>query len=518
MSRIMSALSDPKEADSSKHGHSGVSKISYFILCLIVILIPLLSTCTLVTFGMNKQLLNFTPQWSDEIFYWHQAATFRVAGFNGGYYTINEQPAAIPFFHFYSHGPVYPILIGTLGRIFGWKINYAPFWNIAFLTLALAWFITTVKPDRLQLLLIGLVMLTFWPIQLYMVTNMRVVIFSSIAIVIAAFFHKTISEPKNTTRLYLIMFCLTIGLMTLFQISWALLFLPYLLLIRKRIQLSLGQATTFALIVIVISYFIYDQIIAPYPYFTSDLMTALKVSWYQGLKVFIHHSANNIRNFFNPSHHPLWLMLRAQMLLVITGSSYLMWKQHNQEATVQESIVVLTNGGLLLLEAILFFDIFSWRDYRLFAPVLLMIIFLFVARKRFFLVTLMLLANLALLPSFLPTYNKLIRGAFPEDRTAVEAFSKQIVPVIKYDANKDGWYNTLLAPLPIAVNRLMLGVPAGIGISWFTNPDELSQIKSRYLLLDNKTYTAMKKHVGLEFKLSTTVGDLYINRSSECNK
>jgi len=467
---------------------------------------------------MDKKLPDFTPQWSDEIFYWHQAATFRVAGFKGGYYTINEQPAAIPFIHFYSHGPIYPMLFGTLGRIIGWKMNYAPLWNIFLFILAIAWFIKATKPNYLQLLLMGLVMLTFWPTQLFMVTNMRVVIFNSIAIVIAAFFYKIITDPLGTTRLYLIMFGLTIGLMTLFQISWALLFFPYLLLIRKRIQISIFRTIVYTIIILVISYYVYDQIIAPYPYFTSDLLAAMKVSLNKGLKVFHRHLVINIRSFIDPSHRVLWLMLRIQMLLAIIGSGYLLWKRREDEPTVQESIVVLTSCGLLLLETILLFDIFNWRDYRLFAPILLMSIVLFIARKRVFLVTLMLIGNLVLLPNFLRTYTELIRGAFPEDRTAIEAFSKEIAPIIKYVANKDGWCNTLLAPLPIAKDRLMLGVPAGIGISWFTSPDQLFQIKSRYLLLDKSSYEVLKDHVGLEFKLTTTIGDLYVNKSSECGK
>jgi hypothetical protein len=129
-----------------------------------------------------------------------------------------------------------------------------------------------------------------------------------------------------------------------------------------------------------------------------------------------------------------------------------------------------------------------------------------------------LIGNIVLLPNFLRTYNELIKGAFPKDRTAIEAFAKEIAPIIKYDANKDAWCNTLLAPLLIVKDRLVLGVPAGIGISWFITPDQLFKIKSRYLLLDKSSYEVLKDHVGLEFKLTTIIGDLYVNKSLGCGK
>ena len=63
--------------------------------------------------------------------------------------------------------------------------------------------------------------------------------------------------------------------------------------------------------------------------------------------------------------------------------------------------------------------------------------------------------------------------------------------------------------------RHMLGVPGGIGISLFVAPGELGEVKSRYLLLDEESYNILSEYIPLEFKLSTSIGDLYINQSAQ---
>ena len=186
--------------------------------------------------------------------------------------------------------------------------------------------------------------------------------------------------------------------------------------------------------------------------------------------------------------------------------------------TIQESIFVLTNTVLTVVAAIFLFEMFGWKDFRLFAPIVLMFTFFFIARQRVFLLALMLVGNLVLLCCFLGTYRETMIDAFPKTQTAIEVFSDEIAPIIIYDKNRDGWGNTLLVPMQIAFYHQMLGLPAGIGISFFTSHDKLSNIKSRYILLDKSSYEVLKDRASLDFKLTTAIGDLYINRDSESRK
>ena len=91
------------------------------VLGLLVSAIPAAVAWLMIASNPGVTLLDYTPQWSDEVYNWHQVATFRAVGFEGGYYTSNERPAPVSFIHFYAHGPVYPIVMGVMGKMLGWE-------------------------------------------------------------------------------------------------------------------------------------------------------------------------------------------------------------------------------------------------------------------------------------------------------------------------------------------------------------------------------------------------------------
>ncbi len=494
------------------------SRVLYIITALGVIALPLLSILFGVGSLLGRNFLDFVPHISDEIYYWHQAATFREAGFNGGYYTVNEIPAPISFIHYYAWGPASPIVFGSIGKLLGWKFNSIPILNLVFLSLAIAWFIKTVKPGFAQLGLMAAVLISSWPLQLYLPTGLLVVTFMACGIIMAAVFHRIIADPKQISRFQLAGFFTAIVLMTLFQASWALLFLPFLVIIRERLRLSIPQGVLAAALLIASGFLIYNQASAPYPNFANQWLGSLHQSLYGGLRSLAHHVKDNLFNFFDLSHPPLWLLLRGQMLVLMFSAGFNWIRHRRQYDTVNESIVVLLSCSLLVAMAILLYDIYSWRDYRLFAPITLMATLLLLARRRYRVVVLLIGLNLIFLPNFLGEYRKTLEGAFSTDRTSIERFSERITTVIQYDRNKDAWENTLLVPLRAVENNLLLGVPAGIGISWFDDPEKLTDIKSRYLLLDEGSYEVLKDRTCLEFELATDLGGLYTNHGQHCEK
>ncbi len=107
------------------------------LLAAVVALIPALVVALWIHLTPGAEFRNYTPRWSDEVYNWHPVATFRAVGFDGGYYTSNERPAAISFIHFYAHGRGHPILLGTLGRLLGWEYNSGPILNTVIVTLAI---------------------------------------------------------------------------------------------------------------------------------------------------------------------------------------------------------------------------------------------------------------------------------------------------------------------------------------------------------------------------------------------
>jgi hypothetical protein len=63
----------------------------------------------------------YRPLISDEVTYWHQAFTFSVAGFHGGYYTLDEVTNPSGVTPFGPHGPGFPVLYGLAGTVVGWQ-------------------------------------------------------------------------------------------------------------------------------------------------------------------------------------------------------------------------------------------------------------------------------------------------------------------------------------------------------------------------------------------------------------
>src|SRR5688572_20867323 len=82
---------------------------------------PSLLTLALVAAFWQAGPRDFTTLWNDETVYWNEAAVFGRAGFEGGYVTVNEKPAAAAFSRFGPHGPAFAVLYGFIGRVVGWR-------------------------------------------------------------------------------------------------------------------------------------------------------------------------------------------------------------------------------------------------------------------------------------------------------------------------------------------------------------------------------------------------------------
>src|SRR4030042_3866699 len=114
-----------------------IKETSYWFLVFFISLMPPLVVYLLIRFNMKKNLQDFVPAfWVDQVDYWHEVATFIKAGFNGGFYGQGEIPATIHFFHFGPHGPIYPVIYGLIGRIFGWEFYSGILFNMAILAVS----------------------------------------------------------------------------------------------------------------------------------------------------------------------------------------------------------------------------------------------------------------------------------------------------------------------------------------------------------------------------------------------
>ncbi|MDG2334411.1 MAG: hypothetical protein P8Q97_09335 [Myxococcota bacterium] len=492
--------------------------VANLVSALLVVAAPTLVAIALLQGPSGGELFHYAPQWSDEVFNWHQVATFKAVGFEGGYYTAYEKEAPLSFSHFYNHGPVYPALLGMLARVFGWEFYSAPILNLIMVSLSLVFFIAFTRPNLPQLGLLGLVVATAWPMHLYMLTDMRVAFFCALGIILAGFFSRTINEGEEQalSGKALATFGVVIAFAAISKLTWSFLFFPYFLHARKRLNLTTFRAVGLSLILVTASFLLYNQLAAPYPNFATELLTQLGRSIPRAIELALEHIWFNLGNFIERDHRLLWLMLRLQMIICLGWAGFLLWKRRDSPEDWKESSVIVAGAGSLVILTILLYDVFGWRDYRLFAPVILLCSLILISRERRILVGLLIIGNLLVLPDFIAAHELVFaRGRFPEKRENLEQFIEEISPLIQYDEEKSSWQNTVLVPLSVAINPLVIGIPEGVGISWFKFADQLPRMRSGYAILDIGSYQFLRQRNNLSFVKRTALGDLYINRNAE---
>ena len=156
-----------------------------WVAAVLVLVTPLTITLLLVHGLLRASVTDFVPATDDEMLYWHQISTFARAGFNGGYYTYEEQPAPWALSHFDAHGPFFTALYGSLGRLFGWQRFTPVVFNLVIITMALAGLMRLARPSGVQLAYLGLVVGTCWPLWWWVFSSMQEPLHLGAALVLA---------------------------------------------------------------------------------------------------------------------------------------------------------------------------------------------------------------------------------------------------------------------------------------------------------------------------------------------
>ncbi|MEO0564052.1 MAG: hypothetical protein AAF125_18250, partial [Chloroflexota bacterium] len=141
------------------------------------------------------------PVLSDEVLYWHQAATFRVVGFNGGYYTDYELTAPASFSNYYAWGPFIPMVYGLAGRLMGWwGLSALVMVNLAVFTLVWAGVLAAHRPRAGVLGLLALVLLTFPPYLMLSARSLTEVLHQAIGVGLAGGFYGVLTAAPGRAK------------------------------------------------------------------------------------------------------------------------------------------------------------------------------------------------------------------------------------------------------------------------------------------------------------------------------
>jgi hypothetical protein len=507
---------------------------------LIIVLLLIMTQVVLIAVYFQATLFDFVvsdwPIFNDEIHYWHEILTFSAAGFKGGYYVLEEITPKATFSHFGPHGPMFPLIYGLPSRLWGWYPYSSVLYNLLVITLALGVFIYLTQPNGQQLLATGLFLLTFWPLVLFIPSGMQESLHQGIAILLAGLFYKLIQTKPGQVGWVEVTLFIFIILASLIRYSWALLFIPYyLLLVPNRSGLMTGLALSISMILIIVFFLAFRYLAAPYPYNPmSNFQKELTISTWGGLEFLIDHIKTNLTAFVTFTRNPLGVvhhLLRYQILGLIGFSlaqHLLSSKGWNILARPQTGVIYWFNGlnlGILLVLLLLFnrFANNSFQDYRALAPHFLLSVLLLILFVKWRPVWIIILTSLSISPWFVATYRQVREHNFTYDRSSIITFREQTKDILAYTETENPWCNTLdVVDLEIYQPPL-IAVPAGMGFSAILNWEEVQlPLKSKYILIPANKLTEIVQIRGdthlQSFRLlaETVRGNVYLNLSSRC--
>jgi hypothetical protein len=456
---------------------------------------------------------------------WHQIATFQKVGLHGGYYTIYEIPARLNFIHFSSWGPFYPALYGLLAVFVGWETYTGILLNMAGIAGAIWIFIWVTKPDRLQIVLLSLLLLSIAPVLLFIPTIMQESFHQAAALILAAIFYRLLQQDKPLPRWFLLTGAGFLFLISLIRLSWSLLFLPFFILSQKKWTWPRLLGACFATgIVAVVILVIFQNTGAAGGNSIFSHITALSSSPLAGLQAMGNTIQYNLGIMLRvPDLHQMdsgtvgFVQFFVLLFVFILGGNNFLG-QDARPGTVfvpsRELLFHLYNLISVFAAALGFYLVNGYL--RVLAPHILLTGLLLIAFRHFRLVVIVMVIGLFGIGMFLKDYSLWDSNFIPYSPQRIEQLKAPYQQFLIYDEHADPWCNTVLIQVRFLDNHVTL-VPPGIGISFFTAPaDQPLPIKSQYLLLDPLSYEVLHTRVNLEFLANIQGGKLYRNLDANC--
>jgi len=491
-----------------------------------VVLLPTLLMASLLAIYFDASLTDLVPIWADEIWYWHQAKSFGEVALSSGYYSVVEIPASAPFSHYHAWGLATPILYGGFAALFGLPLYGISLINLVLITVALAAFIRIVRPDIWQLLGIGLLAGTFAPFIIYSASSLLPLLQQAFAISIAAGFAVLLRQREETSSRSRFALAGILIFAAWVRPTWSLFFVPYFLLLQPRWNLMrflLGSTGGAAIFVLMTGLYAWTS--APFPNFRSEFLRTLGNDTGEAIALLLGNLQANLN--LMAQGNLLEVRLRLQILLIavllLSGLIYALWRRRGKKTSGSkwyENAVMLYILGAALALTILLYDVKDWRDYRVMAPLLLLVGLLLIATGRRWMVLVLLVTNLLILPEALNVYQIWTEWHVSETkREEYYAWEAELEKVLTYEAGADPWCNTLLHShnYLFGATSVLLAVDGGIGLSSPLDQAMSPPFRSRYLLLNEGDMERFGADLNVHQLMVVSNGILYENLDAECD-
>jgi hypothetical protein len=257
------------------------------------------------------------PLFNDEVHYWNEVAAFAGAGFGGGYFVINEHPAPATWTHFGPHGPGFPVLYGSLARLFGWRDGSGPQFNgLVVLLGALSWFLLC-RPDHRRLATATVLLASFWPGLLWLPATMQESLHLAIGLVLAGLASRALGGGR-AGALATQLFFVVAAAGALIRVTWALVLVPLACVAPRAVSrryrlliLAEAAATSGCLWVA------YRWLCSPYPNDLASVVDALRNTPDKAFRIFFTHLQGSLLGLLSPRAAALEVLARLEVLAVV---------------------------------------------------------------------------------------------------------------------------------------------------------------------------------------------------------
>jgi len=482
----------------------------------------LLQSVVLGWLGLPPQAITqAAPYWSDEVLYWHQAATFAEAGLEGGYYTINEQPAAAAWSHFYSWGAFVPMTYGLLARLLGWSLPGIVLANVAFYGLAMALYAAWVRPRPTQTLPAMILLALFLPLLLAWGASMQEIAHFALAIALAGGFvvllrRAQADESAPLPRALFPLMLALIALGALWRPTWGIFSLPLFWLVWRpwrweRAVLSAGLAVAFTLVLALLQ----DSSAAPYPSYRALYLEENQLSGLSGLLAYLIHNLGLLAD----GRYGQAVAQRLQVGVILLGMAWAWLSAARRKRWNDEALLHLFNLGGVSLLILTLHQVTSGHDYRVLGPHLLFSGMLWVGMQRRTWIYALSLSMVFSLPLVIEGLQLFASNASGQTQRALARWHEPLAEVMPYRPGADPWCNTVSVSIFYLSDfdgqtGLLMAVPAGLGISLLQG-DGPPVLRSAYLLLTEADARRYQMDDSARL-LPVPDGALYANPATAC--
>jgi hypothetical protein len=504
-------------------------------LAALMAIVPLVLAVIVTRLVRGAALSRYTPSvWNDQLGYWTRISSFRVVGFDTGYYAPDETLARIHDSRFGVGGPFFIAFYGALTLLLPWGPHAAAFFNAALIGLALAAYVLWVRPDRRQALVLIAVVITAWPVFEYLPTSSQESFNVAVAIVVALCFLRLLTGPPARRRTIIFVGTVLV-LAALERFSWALLFVPYAVLAaRGRSRRWIIAAVALAILAAIAVLALQGVLAPPGQNAILDRLRLIRHSPWSGIGDVAAIGGKNFLALVQPTtvgpseildqaDRTGWsraaTLAQSYAILAVAVVSGVQVARAALAHRRIDSVSALNLFNLVAMTAACVFLYLPLGYYRLLGIHLLLTTLLLIASRRLALATLVIAVNIAVLPGFLDLY----RGWKPNmeiPQATLVAQRDSVGRAIKYvNSAPSPWCNTILIHLRVYDSRV-LAIPPGFGVSYYLGTLR-PPVKSRWVLVDEPPDPAYVQAIDLPSLrpyAQTALGTIYQNPRSPCFK